>query len=200
MFPHQEHIWFIGCVFNTLYPTCTLSMLWSCIAHNHLLHTYLLPMSCIGLYLIFSSQHVMFTLCFVSFCFVLGLSFIFSFILHHSCIIIIIRTFISCPRFSLTLCLFVTKRGRVYQRVLSFRYDFCAYPQGEKFYLMHIRKGRDYHRGDAYTKGEKTLIIRKICFVCFFFTYLCFVAQYFQLMFCIFFSTSLLCPYWILYP
>ena len=132
-FPHQEHVWFIGCVFNTPCPTCAFSMHWSCIAHSHLLHTPLLPLSCIGLYLVSSSQHVMFTLCFVAFCFVFCLSFIFSFILHHSCIIIIVRTFISCTRFSLTLCLFLTKRGRVYFReytaeFLSFIYDSCAHP------------------------------------------------------------------------
>ena len=52
-----------------------------CIAHNHLLHTPLLPLSCIGLYLISSSWHVMFTLCFVASCFV----FCLSFISHSSC-------------------------------------------------------------------------------------------------------------------
>ena len=52
-----------------------------CIAHNHLLHTPLLPLSCIGLYLVSSSWHVMFTLCFVAFCFV----FCLSFISHSSC-------------------------------------------------------------------------------------------------------------------
>ena len=81
MFPHQEHVWFIGCVFNTPCPTCAFFMHWSCIALSHLLHTHLLPLSCIGLYLASSSQHVMFTLCFVTFYFVLGLSFIFSFTL-----------------------------------------------------------------------------------------------------------------------
>ena len=105
----------------------------SCIAHSRLLHTSLLPLSCIGLYLTSSSLHIMFTLCFVAFYFVFGLSFIFSFILHPSCIIIIVHTFISCPLFSLTLCLFLTKRGRVYSReytgvFLSFLYDSCVHP------------------------------------------------------------------------
>ena len=133
MFLHQEHIWFIGCVFNTPYPTSSFSMHWSCIAHSHLLHTPLLPFSCIGLYLTSSSQHVMFILCFVAFYFVLGLSFIFSFISHPSFIIIIVHTFISYPLFSLTLCLFLTKRERVYSRecigvFLSFLYDSCTHP------------------------------------------------------------------------
>ena len=163
MFPHQEHVWFIGCVFNTTCPTSAFSMHWSCIAHSHLLHTPLLPLSCIGLYLASSSQHVMFTLCFVAFYFVLGLSFIFSFNSHPSCIIIIVHTFISCHFFSLTLYLFLTKRERVYSReyikvFLSFLYDSCAHLQGEKFYFSCIFVGREiFHRGDAYTKGEKTL-------------------------------------------
>ena len=166
MFPHQEYVWFIGCVFNTPCPTCAFFMHWSCIAYSYLLHTPLLPLSCIGLYLASSSQHVMFTLYFVAFYFVLGLSFIFSFISHPSCIIIIVHTFISYPRFSLTLCLFLTKRGRVYSReytgdsgeFLSLLYDSCVHPQGEKFYFScSFVGGEIFHRGDAYTKGEKTL-------------------------------------------
>ena len=163
MFPHQEHIWFIDYVFNTPYPTCAFFMHWSYIAHSHLLHTPLLPLSCIGLYLASSSQHVMSILYFVAFYIVLGLSFIFSFISHPSCIINIVRTFISCPHFFLTLCLFLTKRGRVYSRAytgefLSFLYDSCAHLQGEKFYFSCTFVGREiFHRGDAYTKREKTL-------------------------------------------
>ena len=137
IFSHQEYFWFIGCVFNTPCPTCAFSMLWSCIAHSHLLHTPLLPLSCNGLYLVSSSQYVMFTLYFIAFCFVLGLSFIFSFISHPSWIIIIGRTFIFCPHFSLTLCLFMTKRGRVYSREYT----------GEFFHfymtLKHILRGRN---------------------------------------------------------
>ena len=160
MFSHQEHVWFIGCVFNTPYPTCAFSMLWSCIAHSHLLHTPLLPLSCIGLYIVSSSQYVMFTLYFVAFCFVLSLSFIFSFISHPSCIIIISLTFISYPHFSLTLCLFVTKKEEsIFQKVYR---EFChfymtlvhilrrrncishAHLQGERYSIreMHRRKGR----------------------------------------------------------
>jgi len=91
----------------------------------------------------------MITLCFVAFCFVLCLSFIFSFILHPSCIIILVHSFISCPIFSLALCLFVSKRGRVYSRVvywrvLSFLYDSCAHLQGERYSIrgMHIPRER----------------------------------------------------------
>ena len=155
MFPHQEHVWFIGHLAPHVH--------FSCIAHSRLLHTSLLPLSCIGLYLTSSSLHIMFTLCFVAFYFVFGLSFIFSFILHPSCIIIIVHTFISCPLFSLTLCLFLTKRGRVYSReytgvFLSFLYDSCVHPQEEKFYFSCTFVGGEiFHRRDAYTKEEKTL-------------------------------------------
>ena len=64
-----------------------ISMLWSCIAHSHLLHTPLLPLSCIGLHLISSSQYVMITLCFVAICFVFCLNFTLQHLaplMHHS--------------------------------------------------------------------------------------------------------------------
>ena len=160
MFPHQEHVWFIGLLVNTPCPTYAFSMHWSCIAHSHLLHTPLLPLSCIGLYLVSSSQHVMFTLCFVTFCFVLGLSFIFSFISHPSCIIIISRTFISCPHFSLTLCLFMTEKRRVYSR--EYTGEFCH------FYMtiVHILRGRNsishaHSQGDRYSIREMHILRRR---------------------------------------
>ena len=57
----------------------------SCIAHSHLMHTPLLPLPCLGLYLVSSSLacHVYFILCSIVFlsCFVFCLTFIFSFIL-----------------------------------------------------------------------------------------------------------------------
>ena len=142
-------------------------MHWSCIAHSHLVHTHLLPLSCIDLYLASSSQHVMFTLCFVAFYFVLGLSFIFSFISLPSCIIIIVHTFISCPLFSLTLCLFLTKMERLYSR--EYTEVFCHFYMTLVMTLVHILRGRNsishahlqgesfFHSVDAYTKGEKTL-------------------------------------------
>ena len=137
IFSHQEYFWFIGCVFNTLCPICAVSMHWSCITHTHLLHTHLLLLSRIGLYFVSSSQHVRFSLCFVALCFVLGLSFIFSFISHLLCIIISVRTFIFCPHFSLTLCLFMTKKGRVYFR--EYTGEFCHFYMT----LMHILRGRN---------------------------------------------------------
>ena len=151
MFPYQKDVWFIGCVFNTHCPTSAFSMHWSCIAHSHLLHTPLLPLSCISLYLASSSQHVMFTLYFVAFYFVLGLNFIFSFISHPSCIIITVHTFISFPLFSLTLCLFLTKRGRVYSR--KYIKVFCHFYMT----LVYILKGRN-SISHAHLQGERYFI------------------------------------------
>ena len=107
--------WF---VFYTLLPTCAFLKLCSCIAHNHLLHTPLLPLPCLGLYLVSSSLacHVYFILCNIVFlrCFVFCLSFIFSFILYPSCIFILVHIFFSFPRSFWSLCLFVSKRERVH--------------------------------------------------------------------------------------
>ena len=131
MFPHQEHVWFIGCVFNTPCPTCAFSMHWSCIAHNHLLHTPLLPLSCFGLYLVSSSQYVMFTLCFVAFFFRFGLHFLILFaplIHHYYCLYLHLL-----PYFILDPLSIPDKKGesilqRVYRSILSFLYDSCAHP------------------------------------------------------------------------
>ena len=68
--------WF---VFYTLFPTCAFLKLCSCIAHNHLLHTPLLPLPCLGLYLVSSSLacHVYFIHCvFKVFCFLFELHFL----------------------------------------------------------------------------------------------------------------------------
>ena len=180
MFPHQELFWIIGCVFNTPCPTCAFSMLWSCIAHCHLLHTPLLPLSCIGLYRVSSSQHVVFTLCFVAFCFVLGLSFIFSFIItfmhhyHWSYLHLL-------PLFLLDPLSIRDKKGesilqRVYRRGL-----LCTSLGGEILFLVQICRGRDIPQGRCiFQGGEDIVLIRKLCFI--------------------FFSLVLLCPCWILYP
>ena len=177
IFPRQEHVWLIGCVFNTPYPTCAFFMHWSCIALSHLLQTPLLPLSCIGLYLASSFQHVMSTLCSVAFYIVLGLCFIFSFISHPSCIISIVRTFISCLRFFLTLCLFLTKRGRVYSR--EYTGVFCHIYTTPVLTLVHILKGRNsishaHLQGERFSivemhipRGRRHCVTRKLCFVWF---------------------------------
>ena len=51
-----------------------------------------------------------------------------------------------------------------------FLYDSCAHSQGEKFYLVHIRKGRNPQGRCIYQGGEDIEIIRKFCFV---YVYLC---------------------------
>ena len=149
MFPRQEYIWFIGCVFNTLCPMCAFSMYWSCIAHSHLLHSPLLPLSCIGLYLVSSSQHVMFILCFVAFYFVLGfeLHFLIHFapLMHHY----LCSYLHLLPLFLLDHLSIRDKKGesilqRVYQRVLSLLYGSYAHPQGRNFISRAHLQGERY--------------------------------------------------------
>ena len=145
-------------------------------------------MSYLGLYFISSSLtcHVYFMLySIVSLkCFIFCLSFIFSFILYPSCIFILVHIFFSFPRSFWPLCLFVSKRERVHQRVLSFLYDSCAHSKGEKFYFLCTFLGGERLSKDAYTKGEKTFIIKKTMFCLFswllygalsYVQYLCFV-------------------------
>ena len=113
---------------------------------------------CLGLYHVPSSLacHVYFMLCSIFFIYVFAscLRFIFSFILHPSCIIFYpCHIFFSFPPSSWFICLFVTKRGNVY---------FCHFYMT----LMHILRGinstsctfvgGEIHWGDAYIKGEKT--------------------------------------------
>ena len=100
MFPHQDHVWFIGCVFYTPCPSCAFLMHCLCIAHSHLLLTPLLPLPCLGLYLVstFLSCHVYLMLYSIVFlrCFFFCLSFIFSFILYPLCILsLFISSFLS---------------------------------------------------------------------------------------------------------
>ena len=106
----------------------------------------------------------------------------FLFILHPSCIIFLVHIFTSCLLFSLTFCLFVSKKGRVY---------FCYFYMT----LVHILRGRNsiscaHLYGERYRciyqGGEDIVLIRKLCFVC---VSLClFALWYFELclvsMFC----------------
>ena len=102
MFPHQKHVWFIGCVFYTPCHTCVFLMLCSRIEHSNLLHTPLLAMSCLGLYLVFSSStcHVYFILSSIFKVFFFFFELYFSFILYPSCIFILVHIFISFPHSS----------------------------------------------------------------------------------------------------
>ena len=155
-------------------------MHFSCLIHALHIATscaHLYYLSHVLVYILFPyPQHVMFyfMLCSIVFltCFVFCLSFIFSFILYPSCIITLVHIFFSFPPSSLSICLFMTKRGRVYQRVyrrvLSFLYDSCAYSKGEKFYFLCTILGGESLRGDAYTKGRRHFLLRKPCFVLFY--------------------------------
>ena len=116
----------------------------------------------------------MFTLYFVALCFVLGLSFIFSFISHPSCIISIVHSLISCHRFSLTRCLFLTKRGRVYSREYTKEFFvisiwlLCTSLGGEILFLVHIYKERVIPYGRCiYQGGEDIEIIFMFALWCF---------------------------------
>ena len=162
MFPHQEHVWLIGCVFNTPCPTCAFFMHWSCIAYSHLLHTPLLLLSCISLYLFFIlACHVYLMICSILLCLRFKLHFLIhltSLMHHYHCSYLHLLS-----SFLLYTLSIPDKKGenilqRVYRSVLSFLYDFCVHPQGEKFYFSCTFVGGEiFHRRDAYTKGEKTL-------------------------------------------
>ena len=73
--------------------------------------------------------------------------------MHHT----LVHIFFSFPPSSWFICLFVTKRGRVYRCVSSFIYDSCTFV------------GEENHRGDVYTKGEKTFLLCLLCLFFFFF-------------------------------
>ena len=143
MFPHQDHVWFICCIFNTPCPKCAFSMLLSCIAHSHLLHTPLIPLSSIGLYLGFFilACHVYLMFCSTLFSLKIELYFLIHLasLMHHY----------HCSYLHL-LC--------TSEEFLSFLHGSCVHPQGEKFYFLCTFVGGDiFHKGDAYIKREKTL-------------------------------------------
>ena len=161
----KDHVWFIGCVFYTPCPSCAFLMLCLCIAHSHLLLTPLLPLPCLGLYLVstFLSCHVYLMLYSIVFlrCFFFCLSFIFSFILYPLCILsLFISSFLSL--LPLYPFVYLWQKGgeyiREYQRVLSFLYDSCAHSQGEKFYFLCTFVGGKILKRDAYTKGKKIFL------------------------------------------
>ena len=108
-------------------------------------------------------------------CFVFCLSFFFSLILHPSCIIILIHIFFSFPHFSWFICLFVTKRESILESVLEcivISYDSCAPSQEEKFYLVHIYRGRNFIGEMHIPRGRRhllweNLVLFSLHYVCF---------------------------------
>ena len=105
--------------------------------------------------------HVYFMLCSIFLdVFVFHLSFIFSFILHPSCIIFYHCSYLLFFSSFLLICLSIhDKKGESAREYTGVYHHFYMT-------YMHILKGRnstsctfiegESHRGDAYTKGEKT--------------------------------------------
>ena len=111
--------------------------------------------------------HVMFTLCFVAFfkdVFVFLLSFIFSFILHPSCIIFYPCSYLLFFPYFLLIHLFICdkKWESIPECIIIFIWLLCTFVEGES------------HRWDAYTKGEKTFFFEKTLF-CLVLPYACFL-------------------------
>ena len=166
MFPHQEHVQFIGCVFYTPCPTCAFLILCSCIAHSHLLHTPLLPLSCLGLYLVSSSLacHVLLyalLLCvFKVFCLLFELLFLINLapLMHHYPY----SYFLFFPSFLLIHLSIRDKKGEsILESVMEcivISYDSCAPSQEEKFYLVHIYRGRNFIGEMHIPRGRRHLL------------------------------------------
>ena len=139
-------------------------------------------MSCLGLYHVssFLACHVYFILCSI-FVFVFCLSSIFSFILHPSCIIpLLISSFLSL--LPLDSFVYSWQKGGEYTREYTGVYHH--------FYMTHVHilsgrnstscifVGGESHRGDAYTKGEKTFFfLENLVLLCF---SLCLFSRYFM--------------------
>ena len=128
-------------IFHALVMHCTC----------HLLHTPLLPLSCIGLYLVFFilACRVYLMLCSILF----RLRFELHFLIHLAPLMHHLHIFFPFPSFLLIHLSIRDKKGREYchfymTHVHTFRginFTLCTFVGGES------------HRGDAYTKGEKTL-------------------------------------------
>ena len=123
-------------------------------------------MSCLGLYFVPSSLacHVYFMLCSIFLdVFVFHLSFIFSFILHPSCIIFYHCSYLLFFSSFLLICLSIRdKKGesaREYTGV--YRHFYMTH-----VYILRVRnstsctfiRGKS-HRGDAYTKGGEDIFL-----------------------------------------
>ena len=89
----------------------------------------------------------------------------------------LVYIFFSFPPSYWLFCLFMTKRGRVYRRVYrcvsSFLYDSCAHFQEEKFYLVHIHRGRKSKGRCIYQEGEDNFYEKNL--FCLVFPYACFL-------------------------
>ena len=107
-------------------------------------------------------QHVMFyfMLCCIVFlrCFVFCLTFIFSIILHPSCIIILVHIFFFFPSFLLIHLSISDKKGESILECIVISYNSCAHSQREKFYLVHICRGRNSIEEMHILRGRRHLL------------------------------------------
>ena len=133
-------------------------------------------MSCLGLHHVPLSLacHVYFMLCSISLdVFVFCLSFIFSFILHPSCIIFYPCSYLIFFPFFLLIHLSIRdKKGESILESIPVCFVIsiwltCTILRGEN-YTSCTFVGGESHRRDAYTKGKKTFFFRKPCFVLFY--------------------------------
>ena len=100
------------------------------------------------------------------------LSFIFSFILHPTCILsLFISSFLSL--FPLDSFVYSWQKGgeytREYTRVYHHFYMTHEHIFTESYSISCIFVGVESHRGDAYTKGEKSFLFKKTL-VCLFYS------------------------------
>ena len=138
MFPHKEHVCFIGFVFYIRYPTCAFLMSCSCIAHSHILHIPCHPYHAMFFFMFLHhfdllaslACRVYFILCSIMFlrCFIFWL----SFISHSSCtpyaffFPLILYSFLSLNL--LGPFVYLCQKGGEYTR--------------ESIGLVHIRRGK----------------------------------------------------------
>ena len=122
-------------------------------------------MSWLGLYFVSSSLacYIYFILCSIFDVFVFRLSFIFSFILHPSCIIpLLISSFLSLV--SLYSFVYSWQKGGEYTEVYRHFHTTHVHILRKRNFNLCIFVGGESHRGDAYTKGEKTFFYKETLF------------------------------------
>ena len=125
-------------------------------------------MSWLGLYFVSSSLacYIYFILCSIFDVFVFRLSFIFSFILHPSCIIpLLISSFLSL--ISLYSFVYSWQKGGEYTEVYRHFHTTHVHILRKRNFNLCIFVGRESHRGDAYSNGEKTSFYEKTLFYLF---------------------------------
>ena len=75
------------------------------------------------------------------------------------------------------------QKGGEYNFVISI-WLLCTFARGEILFLVHICRGRDTPYGRCiYQEGEDIELIRKLCFVCFFFMVLWVMFSIYSLLF-----------------